>query len=100
MRLLTMLGTGAVLVACAAPARDRAHGDDDGGGGSADHASSSSAGGAGGSAPNGGGGATTCGGEGVPIEALADQWVWVDVPGAVCADGSPTGIGLHLTTGA
>jgi Pectinacetylesterase len=34
---------------------------------------------------------------GAPIVAPNETWTWVDVPGAVCADGSPTGIGVNLT---
>lgn len=33
---------------------------------------------------------------GEPITAPARRWTWVEVPGAVCADGSPTGIGVNL----
>lgn len=31
-----------------------------------------------------------------PLVAPVDQWTWVEVPGMVCGDGSPTGVGLKL----
>ena len=34
---------------------------------------------------------------GAPIEAPFETWTWIDFPGAVCMDGSPTGIGVNLT---
>lgn len=34
--------------------------------------------------------------DGVPITAPANEWTWVDVPGAACDDGTPTGIGVNL----
>jgi hypothetical protein len=34
---------------------------------------------------------------GEPIVAPERTWTWVDVAGAKCADGSPTGIGVNLT---
>jgi hypothetical protein len=34
---------------------------------------------------------------GVPITAPERTWTWVDVAGAKCLDGSPTGIGVNLT---
>jgi hypothetical protein len=33
---------------------------------------------------------------GAPITAPLRTWTWVDFPGAVCDDGSPTGIGVYL----
>jgi hypothetical protein len=32
-----------------------------------------------------------------PISAPLETWTWVSFPDAVCADGSPTGIGVNLT---
>jgi hypothetical protein len=32
-----------------------------------------------------------------PIVAPNEQWAWIPLPGMVCADGSPTGIGVNLT---
>ena len=37
--------------------------------------------------------------KGDPISAPAGQWTWVDVPGAICRDGSQTGIGVRLKPG-
>jgi hypothetical protein len=35
---------------------------------------------------------------GLPFDVSADeQWTWVDVPGARCGNGSPTGIGVNFT---
>jgi hypothetical protein len=34
------------------------------------------------------------------ISAPADTWTWVDVPGAVCGNGSKTGVGVNLHPGA
>ncbi len=31
-----------------------------------------------------------------PLVAPVDEWTWVEVPGMVCGDGSPTGVGLKL----
>jgi len=33
-----------------------------------------------------------------PITAPNEQWTWVDVPGTACGNGSPTGLGVNLTT--
>lgn len=33
-----------------------------------------------------------------PIKVTANTWTWVDVPDAVCDDGSPTGIGVNFTS--
>lgn len=71
-----------------------------GAGGSAT-TTSSGAGGAGGS----GGGALVCPPsppyDGTPIIDPPDhQWVWVDVAGAKCRDGSPTGFGARINKGA
>jgi hypothetical protein len=35
---------------------------------------------------------------GAPITAPAETWTWVDVPGSACADGSPTGFAVNLTS--
>lgn len=35
-----------------------------------------------------------------PIEAETDTWQWVPIDGAVCGDGSPTGLGINLHPGA
>jgi hypothetical protein len=35
-----------------------------------------------------------------PIEAPADTWTWIDIPGTQCADGSPTGLGINVHPGA
>ncbi len=35
---------------------------------------------------------------GAPITAPKDVWTWVDFPGAVCDDGTPTGIGVYLSS--
>jgi hypothetical protein len=47
-----------------------------------------------------GGGPAECTPEGTfdgePIEGDAGAWVWVDVPEALCRDGSPTGFGVRL----
>ena len=37
---------------------------------------------------------------GAPIEAPADTWTWVAIPGAKCRDGSSTGIGVRMHPGA
>jgi hypothetical protein len=57
-----------------------------------------STGGAGGGASTGGAGTGGAGGapDVTPITAPAGEWTWVDFPGAHCADGSPTGIGVNL----
>jgi len=34
--------------------------------------------------------------EGPPLNAPAGKWTWIDVTGARCRDGSPTGIGVRL----
>jgi hypothetical protein len=34
------------------------------------------------------------------LDAPDGQWTWVEVPGAACADGSPTGVGVNLSAGA
>lgn len=36
----------------------------------------------------------------IPAEAPYDTWTWFDVPEALCANGSPTGIGLNPREGA
>lgn len=36
---------------------------------------------------------------GEPVTAPAGQWTWVPVDGAICRDGSPTGIGVRLARG-
>ena len=33
-----------------------------------------------------------------PITAPSEQWTWVDFPTAVCGNGSPTGLGVNLTS--
>ncbi|HLK11094.1 MAG TPA: pectin acetylesterase-family hydrolase [Candidatus Binatia bacterium] len=38
-------------------------------------------------------------GPATPIVAPLGQWTWVDFPDATCDDGSPTGIGVNLTSG-
>ncbi len=47
-----------------------------------------------------GGGAPECAPEtifdGKPLEGDAGSWTWVDVPDALCRDGSPTGFGVRL----
>ncbi|NUO54074.1 MAG: hypothetical protein HOV80_34950, partial [Polyangiaceae bacterium] len=47
-----------------------------------------------------GGGAPECTPEGTfdgkPLEGEAGAWTWVDVPDALCRDGSPTGFGVRL----
>jgi Pectinacetylesterase len=63
----------------------------------------------GGAATGGGGGAAwqaDAGGAGAPgfvpgepISAPAETWTWVPFPGAVCRDGSATGIGVNLNPG-
>lgn len=58
----------------------------------------SGGGGAGGEGSGGAGGA----GGGVdpgsaPITAPNEQWTWVPIDGALCANGTPTGIGVNLT---
>jgi hypothetical protein len=35
----------------------------------------------------------------VPLAGPTNQWTWHDVPGAVCGDGSPTGLGVNVGTG-
>ncbi len=30
-----------------------------------------------------------------PVEAPADEWTWVDLPGSKCANGLPTGMGIN-----
>jgi hypothetical protein len=35
-----------------------------------------------------------------PVETINDQWRWVDVPGSVCANGTPTGFGVNRHPGA
>lgn len=35
----------------------------------------------------------------VPLSAPVGQWTWFDIPGAVCGDGSPTGLGVNRGTG-
>jgi hypothetical protein len=35
-----------------------------------------------------------------PLQAPADTWTWIDIPGTQCADGSPTGLGINLHPGA
>ena len=84
-----------------------------GGGGASTGATSSRSGsggdggdgGQGGEGPGGAGG--TGGGpvctpearfDGPPIDAPLDTWTWVEVPGAVCRDGSPTGFGVRLSS--
>ena len=45
-----------------------------------------------------GGGDGPAGGDaaiGVPIEAPEGVWTWADVPGAVCNDGTPTGVAVN-----
>ena len=37
--------------------------------------------------------------EGPGISAPAHQWTWIPIAGAVCRDGSPTGIGVRLNPG-
>jgi hypothetical protein len=32
-----------------------------------------------------------------PLDTPVDTWTWVDVPGAVCGDGSATGVGVNLS---
>ena len=32
---------------------------------------------------------------GAPITAPPNQWTWVDVPGSLCANGTPTGFGIN-----
>src|SRR2546423_637728 len=34
---------------------------------------------------------------GAPLSAPKGQWTWIDIPGAICNDGTPTGIGAKLT---
>ena len=34
---------------------------------------------------------------GAPVTAEERTWTWVDIAGATCADGSPTGVGVNLT---
>jgi hypothetical protein len=36
----------------------------------------------------------------IMINAPNDTWTWVDIPGAVCGNGSPTGIGINPHAGA
>ncbi|NUP10546.1 MAG: hypothetical protein HOW73_31240 [Polyangiaceae bacterium] len=47
-----------------------------------------------------GGGSVECAPEdvfdGEPVEADAGEWTWVEVPGAVCRDGSAAGFGVRL----
>ena len=33
-----------------------------------------------------------------PLEAPPETWTWIDVPGMTCGDGSPTGVGVNLST--
>ncbi len=35
---------------------------------------------------------------GAPLATPDHQWTWVDIPGAKCRDGSPTGIGVRLSS--
>lgn len=35
---------------------------------------------------------------GMPITAPKDVWTWIDFPDAVCDDGTPTGIGVYLSS--
>ncbi|NUP06715.1 MAG: hypothetical protein HOW73_11735 [Polyangiaceae bacterium] len=78
-------------------------GDDTETGGSGGAGGNPSTGGSGGTADGGaaeGGAGGVGGGEGGvattgPIDAPADQWTFVEFPGATCMDGSPTGIGIN-----
>lgn len=55
------------------------------------------------SSTTGGGGTGAAGGAGgaggEPIEAPADTWTWVPFADSMCGTGTPTGIGIHPTTG-
>ena len=35
-----------------------------------------------------------------PVETTDNQWRWTDIPGAVCANGTPTGFGVNRRPGA
>lgn len=79
----------------------------DGAGTSGSQVSGSGTSGEGGSGSNSassGQGTTTSGGvmctpedtfDGEPVEGDPGEWVWVEVPGATCRDGSPTGFGVR-----
>ncbi|MEO8549114.1 MAG: pectin acetylesterase-family hydrolase [Kofleriaceae bacterium] len=75
MRFFRSLFPLALVVACTAPAHDPASPD----GGALDDAPEADA------APP-------------PLSGPLNQWTWFDVPGAVCGDGSPTGIGVNFGT--
>ena len=85
-RLLSLLGSVAMMACSTAPADDG--GGDPGGGG----------GGGGedlGGGPDAGGGPTVMGDPIVVPPDQYDQWVWVPIPGMVCGDGSPSGVGVR-----
>ena len=46
-----------------------------------------------------GAGPSTCSSTGQPVAAPELTWVWVEIPGMACGDGSPTGIALNLAPG-
>ena len=85
MRRLLLLAASVTIAACsAAPADDAGGG---GGGGGEDL----------GSGPDSGGGPAVTGDPIVLAPDQYDQWVWVQIPGMVCGDGSPSGVGVRFT---
>lgn len=92
--LPVLLGVSLVAIGC---------GDDTAtGGAGGGEAGAPSTGGSnpGGGSEGGAGGGVGGGGEGGqlptgPIDAPADEWTFVEFPGATCMDGSPTGIGIN-----
>jgi hypothetical protein len=87
---MTCLRFGLCLLALALPGALGCS--EDSGDTSTTHSSTTGSGGSG--AAGGAGGA---GGE--PIEAPADTWTWVPFADSMCGTGTPTGIGIHPTTG-
>lgn len=41
---------------------------------------------------------SSTGGMGMPIDAPENTWTWIDFPDSKCMDGSPTGIGVNLSS--
>jgi hypothetical protein len=74
-----------------------------GGGSTGDGAASTSSGGdgtstTGGAASTTGGGTSTTG-DSTDSGGPVGEWVWRDVPGAICANGTPTGVGVNQGAG-
>lgn len=83
--LLTFVALS-TLVACSGNATPQSSGSGSGGGTTTT------------TAATGGGGSGGMPSLGAPITAPSEQWTWVDFPDALCANGSPTGIGVNLTS--